>query len=144
MLFLGLALFVVVAGAVFLGFSGKQGGNISGLSVQDNEINDLLSGVSQEASSSNSIKEFNMIARQYEFVPETIIVNKGDTVVLHIKSVDVDHGIAIPEFGVNQPLTPGSEETVRFVADKKGTYTFFCNAYCGSGHGEMKGTLVVN
>lgn len=87
--------------------------------------------------------EINMTAKQWEFVPGTVTVNKGDTVILHITSTDVAHGIGMPQFGVSEDLPPGETVTVTFVADKEGTYTFFCNVYCGSGHREMKGTLVV-
>ena len=70
-------------------------------------------------------------------------MNEGDTVNLVISSVDVNHGLGIPQFGVSQQLTAGSTSTVTFVADKAGSYTFFCNVACGSGHGGMRGTLVV-
>jgi cytochrome c oxidase subunit 2 len=88
-------------------------------------------------------KEFNMTAKQWEFIPNTITVNKGDTVVLHIESVDVDHGFAISEFGVDEFLAPGKTVDITLFADKSGTYTFYCNVYCGSGHGSMSGKLIV-
>ena len=89
------------------------------------------------------VKEFNMIARQWEFVPSTIAVNEGDKVVLTIKNEDVDHRFAIFEFGVNQKLPAGQTTKVEFTADKKGEYSFFCSVTCGKGHREMKGKLVV-
>lgn len=88
-------------------------------------------------------KQFDITAKQFEFQPSTIEVNQGDVVILKIKSIDVDHGIAIPDFGVSRTLQPGKEETIQFTADKKGTFTFFCNVLCGSGHESMTGTLVV-
>ena len=92
----------------------------------------------------DTVKEFSMTAKDFAFDPDTITVNQGDTVVLHIKSIDVKHGFALPDFGVSQDLSPGEEVTVRFVADKKGTFPFFCNVFCGAGHREMTGTLIVN
>ena len=89
-------------------------------------------------------KEFILVATDFVFTPEVIEVNKGDTVILHITSTDVAHGISIPEFNVNQDLPLGRENIVQFIADKKGTFNFFCNVYCGSDHKEMMGTLVVN
>jgi cytochrome c oxidase subunit 2 len=100
-------------------------------------------GSSDTGTTSGSVKEFNMVAKQWEFVPSTITVNEGDTVKLSITSTDVDHGFALPTFGVNEALAPGETVNVEFVADKKGTYTFFCNVQCGTGHSEMKGTLIV-
>ncbi len=88
-------------------------------------------------------KRFDVTARQFEFEPGTIEVNQGDVVILKIKSIDVDHGFALPDFGVSQYLESGKDVSVQFTADKKGTFTFFCNVLCGSGHDSMKGTLVV-
>jgi len=65
-------------------------------------------------------------------------------VKLNIKSVDVTHGFALPEYGISERLPPNQAVDIEFVADKQGTFTFFCNIPCGSGHGAMRGTLIVN
>ena len=89
-----------------------------------------------------TVKEFNMEAYLFGFEPSTIEVNEGDTVRITIKSRDVEHGIGIPEFKVNKKI--GKEPvTVEFVADKKGSYPFICSVFCGEGHKEMKGMLIV-
>ena len=87
--------------------------------------------------------EMNVIAKRFEFDPSTIKVKQGQKVILHIKSTDVTHGFALPDYKINENLESGKTVTVEFVADKKGTFTFFCSVYCGSGHGAMKGKLVV-
>jgi len=88
-------------------------------------------------------KEFDVTAKQFEFVPGVITVNEGDTVRLNVTSVDVAHGISIPEFGVNERIEVGQTAIVEFVADQKGTFTMHCSVFCGTGHGLMKGTLIV-
>src|SRR3989344_6617446 len=93
---------------------------------------------------SSGVKEFSIIAKDFEFTPSTITVNKGDTVKLNIKSEDTVHGISIPEFNVNKDIPAMEEVSVEFVADKSGNFPFKCSVYCGSGHREMKGTLIVN
>ena len=90
------------------------------------------------------IVEVNMIAKQFEFDPSVITVNKGDTVIIHVRSIDVAHGFALPEYGISERLPPNQAVDIEFVADKQGTFTFFCNIPCGSGHGAMRGTLIVN
>lgn len=90
------------------------------------------------------VKEFNMTAQKWQFNPGTITVNKGDTVKLHVESVDVAHGFELSAFGVNERLEPGKTVDVEFVASKTGTFTFACTvSSCGSGHSGMKGQLVV-
>ena len=88
-------------------------------------------------------KEFNIIAKQWDFSTSTITVNEGDNVILNIESIDVTHGFVLSGFGVSEQLVSGNTVKIEFVADKKGTFSFFCNVFCGSGHIGMKGTLVV-
>lgn len=90
-----------------------------------------------------NVKEFSMVARQWEFVPSQIRVKEGDKVVLNIKNGDVAHGFAIFEFNVNERLQAGEAKTIEFTADKKGEYVFFCSVPCGKGHKDMKGRLIV-
>ena len=89
------------------------------------------------------VKEFRMTAKQFAFEPSTIEVNKGDKVRLIVTSVDVPHGIAITEYGINKRLDPGQPVTIEFIADKQGTFTAFCSVVCGSGHKGMKGKIIV-
>lgn len=88
-------------------------------------------------------KEFRMTAKQFAFEPSTIEVNKGDKVKLTVTSIDVPHGFAIREYGINERLDPNKPVVIEFIADKQGTFTFFCSVFCGSGHSSMKGKLVV-
>jgi len=90
------------------------------------------------------IKEFDIVAKQWEFVPNTITVNEGDLVKLTLTTADVTHGFTIPEYGINERIEPGQTVKIEFKADKKGTFEFFCSVPCGSGHSKMTGKLVVN
>ena len=92
---------------------------------------------------SSEVKEFKITAKQFQFEPSTIEVNKGDKVKLVVTSVDVPHGISIPEYGINERLDPGKPVTIEFTAEKEGTFTSFCSVFCGSGHSTMKGKIVV-
>lgn len=89
------------------------------------------------------VKEIKVTAKQFAFEPSTIEVNKGDKVRLIVTSTDVPHGIAIPEYGINERLDPGKEVKIEFTADKQGTFTAFCSVFCGSGHSNMKGKIIV-
>ncbi|HIH18841.1 TPA: hypothetical protein HA225_02590 [Candidatus Micrarchaeota archaeon] len=90
-----------------------------------------------------SVKEFSITAKRFSFEPSTITVNKGDKVRLTLKSTDTTHGIAISEFNVNLVAGAGEQKTVEFVADKEGTFNFACSVYCGEGHIDMAGKLIV-
>ena len=126
----------------FTAYTKKDGEDFvaeEGLTALEEDDEEILSDFGQEQ---NAV-EFNITARQWSFDPAVITVNKGDTVLLHIQSVDVTHGFAITEFNVNSTLTAGQTTDVEFVADQAGTFSFFCSVFCGSGHSDMQGTLIV-
>ena len=87
---------------------------------------------------------FEMTASRFKFEPSTLQVAEGDRVRLTLRSGDTEHGFAIKKLDVKVAVPKtGEPVTVEFVAGKAGTYDFKCSEYCGSGHGRMKGQLVV-
>lgn len=88
-------------------------------------------------------KEFEIIVKNWEFVPNAIEVNQGDRVKLHLEVIEGYHGFALPEFGINEKLDEGTKVYVEFIADKKGIFNFYCSVPCGQGHGGMNGRLIV-
>ena len=106
-----------------------------GTPVPQNEI--------KASAQSGEVKEFKITAKQFQFEPAIIEINRGDKVRLVVTSTDVPHGFTIPEYGINERLDPGKPATIQFTADKQGTFTAFCSVFCGSGHSNMKGKIVV-
>jgi nitrosocyanin len=98
----------------------------------------------EEPAPIQEIKTFNITAKQFEFIPNTISVNEGDKVVINLTSEDVMHGFAVTEYGISQTVEAGQTATIEFTADKKGIFTFKCPVDCGEGHTEMIGNLIVN
>lgn len=101
------------------------------------------SGEIKDSGEETPIKEFTITAKQWNFEPSVITVNKGDRVKITITSADVAHGFAISDYGVNKRIDAGKTEVVEFTADKTGTFTYRCSVPCGSGHSTMGGTLIV-
>jgi cytochrome c oxidase subunit II len=91
----------------------------------------------------SNIKEFSVTAKKWDFIPETITVNKGDLVKITITSTDVTHGIKINEYDINEIFEKGEIKVIEFIADKEGEFPFYCSVPCGSGHGSMNGKLIV-
>ncbi len=84
-----------------------------------------------------------IIARRFEFQPKTITVHKGQPVKLVITSVDVDHGFAIRDFNVKEKIKAHTTRVIEFTPDKTGRFRFYCSIYCGDGHEDMEGELIV-
>ena len=89
-------------------------------------------------------RAFEMTASRFKFEPAMLQVSEGDRVRLTLRSMDTEHGLEIKKLKVKVAVPKGGDPvTVEFLADKPGTYDFKCSEYCGSGHGRMKGQIVV-
>ena len=86
---------------------------------------------------------FDIVAKKYSFTPARLEVKKGNTIEITLTSSDVEHGFRIPPFNVDEKIAPGESKTFSFVADQEGEFPFSCSVYCGSGHSDMSGLLVV-
>jgi cytochrome c oxidase subunit 2 len=84
-----------------------------------------------------------MTAKKFEYSPDQITIKKGVPVVLEITSLDRDHGFKLREFGVRADIKPGKVTRVRILAKKTGRFPFECDVFCGSGHDDMSGELIV-
>lgn len=115
----------------------------AGCNTTSNNNEPAAAATSEGLPVKGEVKSFTIIASQYKFEPGTIIIKKGDTVRLTLTSKDVEHSFVLREFNVNVDLPPGKTQSIEFVADKTGTFTFRCWVYCGDGHSEMAGRLVV-
>ena len=82
-------------------------------------------------------------AERFKFTPGSIELRAGETVVLEFTSLDRKHGFQVPDLGIDETIEPGKVTRVRIVAPKPGTYLFHCSVFCGSGHEEMAGEIVV-
>ncbi len=87
--------------------------------------------------------EIQMVAKQFEFVPNQITVTKGNRVRINITSIDVPHGFSLPAFIPIKKLLPQIPQQIEFIADKVGEFEFLCDVYCGSGHKGMRGKLII-
>jgi cytochrome c oxidase subunit 2 len=83
-------------------------------------------------------------AKRFEYSPSKVELKKGETVVLELTSLDRVHGFNAPDFGLRADVKPGETARVRFVPDKVGTFAFHCDVFCGDGHEEMNGEIVVS
>lgn len=91
----------------------------------------------------SEVVRIDIKARKFEFAPNVIRVKAGTPVELHIVSEDGTHGIGIPGLKLNSRLESGKEAVLRFTPMEAGRYPFSCIVFCGSGHGKMRGELIV-
>jgi len=87
--------------------------------------------------------EIRIGAKKFEFHPNKVAAKLGQPVVLVLTSEDRIHGFKMPDFGVRTDVVPGQETRVRLLPDKAGNFSFLCDVFCGDGHEDMEGVLVV-
>ena len=94
-----------------------------------------------------NVVDVYMTAVRSHFTPDRIEVNQGDTVNIHITSLeqaeDVTHGFTINMYNIDLSLEPGKHENVSFKADVPGVFPMYCTAFCSALHLEMAGYLLV-
>ncbi len=82
-------------------------------------------------------------ARQFEFAPHRIHINKGDRVIIQFTASDVVHGFYLDGYGIEERVEPGIVKRIEFVAERTGKFRYRCSVSCGSLHPFMIGELVV-
>jgi cytochrome c oxidase subunit II len=103
----------------------------------------FLIGLPVWAQDSDSGQVIEMQAKRFEFIPSEITIKKDVPVVLELTSLDVKHGFNCPGLGLHADIYPGKTTNLRFTPKKTGSFTFYCDVYCGEGHEDMTGVLVV-
>jgi cytochrome c oxidase subunit 2 len=85
-----------------------------------------------------------VVASRFAFEPARIEVTEGEHIRLVVTSADGVHGVGIKKFRVEKAVPRGGTPvTIDFVASAAGEFPLLCSEYCGNGHEDMKGLLVV-
>jgi nitrous-oxide reductase len=94
----------------------------------------------------NKVEVWGSLIRSH-ITPETIEVEKGDEVTIHLTNLeraqDETHGFTVSTYNVHASVEPGKTVTVKFKADKEGVYPYYCTEFCSALHLEMQGYLLV-
>ena len=86
-----------------------------------------------------------IVARRFAFEPSQVEVTIGEPVRLVVRSADGVHGVEIKRFKVKKNVPRGNTPvTIEFTPTEAGRFPILCSEYCGDGHDDMTGTLVVS
>ncbi len=84
-----------------------------------------------------NIRAFNVLNE-----PETLVVEKGDSVKITINNKSpISEGFSIDEYGIKEVIKAGESKTITFKADKVGAFTIWCQLHPKNIH--LPGTLNV-
>lgn len=98
--------------------------------------------ITTEVVNGRTERTIHMGVRKWVWEPSTLRAKQGELVRLVIHNADVNHPLYIPELGIEAEVPPEGA-VVEFEAKKRGSFFFLCGTYCGVGHAEMQGTLII-
>ncbi|NCP67794.1 multicopper oxidase domain-containing protein [Candidatus Peregrinibacteria bacterium] len=86
---------------------------------------------------------FTVLGSNFAFDMEEIRVKEGDEVTINFRSTDGFHDWVVDEFdAATEQVQTDGETSVTFIADKAGTYEYYCSVGNHRANG-MVGTLIV-
>ena len=147
-LIFGLVIVLVVGGIVYATAPKQTSINNSGKETSISSSSQAMVEKDSAKSSSElmtkNIKEINMEAGSFYYKPNTITVKKGETVKIVMHSVSMMHDFNIDELNVRMPIVKnGDTGTVEFIADKVGTFEYYCSVGQHRANGQV-GKITIN
>ena len=84
-----------------------------------------------------------LTVKKFAYSPATVVVRKGVPVLLEITMLDRIHGFKLPDFDLRADVIPGRVTRLSFTPEEEGEFPYLCDIFCGEGHEDVSGTLVV-
>lgn len=149
----GIVIVVVLAIVLFFVFNKPESGDVMGTDTtsidtsSEDTINESETTTSETQDLGINLDEsrttINIDGSNFKFVPNKIEVKKGNTVEIVFKNSQGYHDFVIDEFSVRTTqMQAGNTETITFVADKVGSFEYYCSVGTHRQMG-MVGTLIV-
>jgi cytochrome c oxidase subunit 2 len=95
----------------------------------------------------------DVTAQQFEFTfsyPDAnnvtspmLVLPKGRSVELYMRSEDVIHSVFVPQFSVKEDVVPGLVTQLHITPTRLGTFPLECTELCGLGHSLMRSQATV-
>jgi len=137
----------LIAGGVFLSACSQANVGTTDQGTSSSASSSAVSVSSETASGASSVaaeaRVIRIEASNWAFTPSAITAKVGEKVTLEIVGVSGNHGIAVPDLGLDVKVDEGQTVTVDLPTDKAGTFSFRCNVMCGEGHRDMTGSIVI-
>lgn len=87
-------------------------------------------------------KDVFMLAEQWRWSP-VLVLRKGEWYKIHMSSKDVMHGFSLQPVNMNFMVYPDYDYVLSFKPTETGDFKVVCNEFCGIGHHQMLGRIVV-
>jgi len=124
------AIVVIIGGAVYL-MSNQQSAPQTPPVTESTIVSPSPTG---------EVKAFEVEGKPFEFSVKEIKVKEGDRVRLTFKNTEGMHDLVVEGLDVRtKQIAAGESDTVEFVANKKGTFEYYCSV--GNGFHRQQGMV---
>lgn len=107
------------------------------------ETNNTSENTTDNVTADGEVKTFEVAASNFKFDQKEIRVKKGDTVKIMLTNTGGNHDWKVDEFNAaTEIIGEGGTAEVEFVADKVGTFEYYCSVGTHRQMG-MVGNLIV-
>jgi cytochrome c oxidase subunit 2 len=103
----------------------------------------LLAVGAHRVRSEEPIRVVEITAHRFQFVPNQVTLRLGEKVKIVLRSEDVVHGFFSRPLGIDTEIHPGKPTELVITPQTAGRFLTICDHFCGSGHGNMNMTFVV-
>jgi len=86
-----------------------------------------------------------LMAERFAYTPSVLRLKHGVPYRFRMMSVDVNHGVSVNTGSAGHIMRRPAQTMVETVMifPKRGEFMMYCTVYCGLGHGQMKGKIIV-
>jgi cytochrome c oxidase subunit 2 len=104
----------------------------------------LIVGDDRSSAQSPEPRVIEITARRFAFEPAEVAATVGEHLQLVVRSADGVHGLEIKKLKIKKEVPRGGEPvTIDFTVTTEGSFPILCSEYCGNGHNDMAGMLIV-
>ncbi len=103
----------------------------------------VFCGVAARAGEDPKARVISITAERYRFTPNRLELVLGQPVILEFTTEDVPMGFNAPSLKLRTNILPDMPARLYLIPTRRGVHHFHCDVACGSGHGAMKGVIIV-
>jgi cytochrome c oxidase subunit 2 len=101
-------------------------------------------GDNRPAAQTTEPRVIEITARRFAFEPSEVEATVGEKLQLVVRSADGVHGLEIKKLRIKKEIPRGGEPvTIDVTPTAEGAFPILCSEYCGNGHNDMSGMLIV-
>lgn len=140
---LGIIALVIIGGVVYFATQQQTLAPAPQTSQANPTPTGQIGGGPAEITPASEIKSFEVSGKPFEFDPKEIRVKQGDTVKITFNNTQGFHNWTLDQYNVQtKQIQAGQSDSIQFVADRAGTFEYYCSVGNHRAMG-MVGKLVV-